>query len=278
MKNKPTTHQIRFSIKLIFMPFLLFFSSINQAQETQRIPFYLPIHSSQLKDTIVKFNDALLEHGFRFELRHSDLWQQYQQDVRTGRIGVYFTPPHFTAWLVQQHKFTPLLKIESKLKYIIASKAHDHHIFEINDLIDKKICTQNPLNLDYLLIKHAFRQNIQTAETHIVKSVFDEMTKTETPCSAFSISNHIIENQELSSVKYIRLAQSAELNNYAFSMHPSLTEEFLAPLQQLLSKKETIEILAPMLKLTANDAALIEVKNGDYPSKYLTELEGYWGK
>ena len=279
MRNKPTNYIMRRSIKLLSIIFLLLFSPINKAQEVQRIPFYLPVHSSQLRDSIVKFNDALLEHGFRFEIIHSDLWQQYQQDVRTGNTGIYFAPPHFTAWLIQQHGFTPLLRIENKLKYVIASKAHDHHIFEINDLVDKKICTQNPLNLDYLLIKHAFQRNIQTADTHLVSSVFEEMNNNQTPCSAFSISNHIFEKKEFKNAeKYIRLAQSAELNNYAFSMHPSLTKEFIAPLLQLLNKKETREILTPILELTASEATLIDATESDYPSEYFIELQSYWEK
>lgn len=268
----------RASIKLISLFVLLFFLSVSKAQETQKIPFYLPVHSSQLNDSIIKFNDELLETGFSFEIRHSDLWQQYQQDVRTGNPGVYFAPPHFSAWLIQQHNFTPLLKVEDKLKYVIASKARDQHIFEINDLVDKKICTQNPLNLDYLLIKHAFKRNIQTADIHLVKSVIDETRNAETPCDAFSISNHIFEQQEFENYsKYIRLAQSDEWNNYAFSMHPSLTQEFLVPLLKLLNKRKTQKILAPMLKLTAQNATLTEATNNDYPVEYIEGLESYWG-
>jgi len=169
--------------------------------------------------------------------------------------------------------------VKGKLKYVIASKVRDQHIFEISDLIDKKICTQNPLNLDYLLIKHAFRRNIQTADTHLVPSVFDEMNNSETTCSAFSISSHIFEQQELENPsEYIRLAQSHEWNNYAFSIHPSLTQNYSAPLLQLLNTKKTQEILTPLLQLTSHDAILIEAKKSDYPIKYLEELEGYWGK
>jgi len=129
-----------------------------------------------------------------------------------------------------------------------------------------------------LLIKHAFRRNVQTSDTHLVKSVLDEINNPETTCSAFSISNHIYEQLELENpAKYIRLAQSDEWNNYAFSMHPSLTEEFLAPLLQLLNTKKTQAILAPLLTLTGPEALLIDATENDYPVDYLEELNGYWG-
>ena len=279
MKNNLTNNKMRTSITVVLISVFLFFSSANQAQEVPKIPFYLPIHSSQLNDTVVKLNDELLETGFNFEIKHSDLWQQYQQDIRSGKPGIYFAPPHFTAWLIQQKGFIPLLRVKDKLRYVIASKTNDQDIFEISDLVDRKICTQNPLNLDYLLIKYAFRRNIQTADTHLVNSVFDEINSTDTPCSAFSISNHIFEQQELkNSGKYIRLAQSNEWNNYAFTMHPSLTEEFLAPLLQLLNEQKTQEILAPLLTLTGQEALLIDATSNDYPIEYLEELEEYWGE
>jgi len=85
MKNKPINPTIQAQIKLIFSLFLLLYSPINKAQEIQKTPFYLPIHSSQLNDSIVKLNDQLLETGFDFEIKHSDLWQQYQQNIRTGK-------------------------------------------------------------------------------------------------------------------------------------------------------------------------------------------------
>jgi len=52
MKNKSTYNTKRLSINLIFIMVLLAFSSINNAQETQKIPFYLPTHSSQLIFTL----------------------------------------------------------------------------------------------------------------------------------------------------------------------------------------------------------------------------------
>jgi len=71
MKNKPINPTIQAQIKLIFSLFLLLYSPINKAQEIQKTPFYLPIHSSQLNDSIVKLNDQLLETGFDLEIKVS---------------------------------------------------------------------------------------------------------------------------------------------------------------------------------------------------------------
>jgi len=255
-------------------------SSHIYAQEDEKISFYLPFHSNQFTKNIEKFNEDLISTGFdNFEIKRSDIWQQYQQNIRTGELGVYFAAPHFSAWLIHKHDFIPLYRVDGNLKFVIASRIKDRDIFELSDLIEKKLCTQNPLNLDYLLINKSFKKSIQAPESYFVNSVYDEFTNPDSVCSAFSISEHIYLQQENKKPnKFIRLAQSKVLNNYAFLIHPSLINEYSIPLRKFLIKDTTKEHLSPFLQLLSHKTSLVDAKVDDYPKEYIEELSKYWGK
>ena len=272
---------------IIFMP-LKYFSILwlycytpnLLANEQEKIAFYLPFHSSQFSINLDRLNEDFKHTGFdNFTIKTSDIWQQYQQNIRTGESGVYFASPHFAAWLINQHNFVPLLRLDSQLKFVIASKVSDKSVFELSDLIDKKICTQSPLNLDYLLINSAYKRSIQIPDAHLVISVKEEFDDPESHCSAFSISEHIyLQHESEAPNQFIRLAQSKVFNNYAFLIHPSLAKEYSLPLITFLSKESSQQELNPFLKLFSQKTSFIEAKASDYPKEYLEELSSYWTK
>ena len=171
------------------------------AQEDEKISFYLPFHSNQFTKNIEKFNEDLISTGFdNFEIKRSDIWQQYQQNIRTGELGVYFAAPHFSAWLIHKHDFIPLYRVDGNLKFVIASRIKDRDIFELSDLIEKKLCTQNPLNLDYLLInksfKKAFKHRNRTSLTLYMMNLLIQTLFVQPFLSANTyISNKKIKNQ-----------------------------------------------------------------------------------
>ena len=287
MLTKIKPKNINLQRQIIALFFSIFFSCMpTKAAQNEHVSLYLPVHSSQYNIHSMLEN-ALQKSGLgHITIKYADHWQQYQQNIRHGRQGIYFAPPHFTAWLVEQHNFTPLLKVKDSLKYVITSRSSDSHIFEMSDLIDRKICTQNPLNLDFLLINSAFKKSIKTADAHYVASVADEMNAEQSPCSAFSISNHFYLEQNFQSqeqpqreapVEYIRLAQSEQLNNYAVSIHPSLADKYSEKLISFFSSKEVQKSLSPLLKLTSSEAQLVNTNKLDYPSHYTDKLELYWG-
>ena len=287
MLTKIKPQNINLQRQIIVLFFSIFFSSMpSKAAQNEYISFYLPVNSSQ-HDIHSVLENALQKSGLdHITIKYADHWQQYQQNIRYGRQGIYYAPPHFTAWLIEQHNFTPLLKVKDSLKYVIASRSRDSHIFEMCDLIGRTICTQNPLNLDFLLINTAFKKSIKTADAHYVASVADEMNAEQSSCSAFSISNHFyleqnIQGQEQSQretpVEYIRLAQSEQFNNYAISIHPSLVDKHSEKLMSFFTSDEVQKALSPLLKLTSSEAQLVKTNKLDYPPHYTNKLELYWG-
>jgi len=253
-------------------------SLTSNAREAQSIDFYLPFHSKQFPALIPKLEQALIAENIRnINIKTADYWPQYQQNIRQGRIGIYYAAPHFTAWLIHRHQFTSLVKVKNKLKYVIASKQAKTGIFEIRDLVNKDICTQSALNLDYLLVVDAFEKSLQTANANIVSSVKNEMINSNTQCSAFSISEHTFKKQQLNYPnRYIRLSQGKEYDNYAISIHPSLTADYSEKVISFLKKKSTLQILSPLLQLSSSSTELIKINEDDYPKQYTAPLTRYW--
>jgi len=260
---------------LLILPILPLSSN---AQEVQSINFYLPFHAKQFPKLTQKLQQALTVGGLdNINIVTADYWQQYQQNIRRGQIGIYYAAPHFTAWAIEKHQFKPLLKAKNKLKYVIASKQAQQEIFEIRDLKNKNICTQSALNLDYLLVVDAFEKNLQTANTNIVTSVLHEINNPESQCSAFSISEHTFMQLQLNQPdQLIRLSQGIEHNNYAVSIHPSLDVTYSSKISNFLTTQSTLEILSPLLKLSSADLILLKPSEGDYPQQYTTPLKRYW--
>ena len=280
MLNKiiPTTFW-KYSVCLLNVLLVLSILPISShAREAQSINFYLPFHSKQFPTLASRLQEALNTQGLtNINVVTANYWQQYQQNIRRGEPGVYYAAPHFTAWAIEQHKFKPLFKVKNKLKYVIASKQTNQEIFEIRDLKNKFICTQSALNLDYLLIVDTFEKSLQTAHTHIVKSVIDEMNNPDTQCAAFSVSEHVFKQRQLSQPgHFIRLAQGKEYNNYAITIHPSLESVYATKLNAFLKNKNTLKILSPLFKLTSTDSILLQTKDGDYSVNVATPLKRYW--
>jgi len=253
-------------------------TSPSNASEVQNINFYLPSHSAQFPSLSPQLQQAFISEGLNnITVKHADYWQQYQQNIRRGQIGIYYAPPHFTAWVIEKHNFKALLKVKNNLKYVIASKQANEEIFEIRDLKNKDICTRTALNLDYLLVINAFEKNLQTANTNIAISPAEEMFNPNSQCSAFSISEHFFVQLQLNQPNhFIRLFQGTEYQNYAISIHPSLDKAYSAKLSRFLTSEHALKILSPLLKLSTSSPTLLKAKEDDYSSKYAEPLKRYW--
>ena len=81
-----------------------------------------------------------------------DHGHNYQQGLRAGRIGIYFAPPHCTAWTVDHHGFRALVHLSEPLAYIVTVEQSRTNLFEVGNLASNRICDRKPLNLDYILI------------------------------------------------------------------------------------------------------------------------------
>ena len=114
-----------------------------QLEQAQSIPFYLPIESDELQQGVSQLGAALSAEG----LNHITpvavkYWNSYQQSIRHGKRGIYLAAPHYSAWAVVKHNFVPVLRIAEPLKYVIAARRGDSHLFEINDAQSIGVCSE----------------------------------------------------------------------------------------------------------------------------------------
>ena len=248
------------------------------------IPLFLPIaepsntapaNLARLKTQLVR----ILNREGLSDLRpsYSDHWHQYQNSLRRGHLGVYLAAPHFSAWAIHKHKFKAILRVSTPLRYVIATKKTNRHIFEMDDLSKRSVCAQKPLNLDSLLINRAFSNPLLSAEIVSIPDVSAEMNKPYSDCEAFSVSDHLLRAMNLSSPeRFIRLQQSQQYNNYALITHPDISEAQIERIKKVFSDEETTAILQPLLLKYSDKPKLINAQQSDYPKDYYQPLLRYW--
>jgi len=246
---------------------------------TQEILFYLPISRERFPDLIQNIEAALDDAKLdNLKLTTTDYWHPYQQGIRQGRLGIYFAAPHFSSWLVNIHKFEPMLRLSGGLQYVIAARRSDSHIFEVVDLAEKTVCTDATMDLSFLLVRESMTRSVLSAETKRVSNVAFEMGQDNKICDAFSLSEHLfLEFAAQQPFKFIRLQQSSEFSNYAYLLHPGVPPETKRALRKFLVSKKAREILHAMYLLFSKDPRIISAKPSNYPHSQMQSLIGYWG-
>ena len=244
-----------------------------------QLVLYLPIQAESIANLAESLQAQAASNGpAGFTIKTSDHWHAFQQGLRNGRFGAYFAPPHFAAWAIARHGFKPLLRLAEPLSYVIAAKRADSELFEISDLANRTICSNKPLNLDYLLINQAFSQSLVSAKLKFVASVEKQMLNPASRCDAFSLSNHLFEKHaRLSPGKFIRLQQSVVYNNYVLLVHPQVPADLAGKLQDYFLARQTQELLSPMFIMLASKGQLVRSEADDYPAEYWRVLMPYWG-
>jgi len=277
-KTKSVPPSIFFALMLSAVLISHSLSVSSNAHSSQSINFYLPIDSKQFPELISQLQQAFEDNGLNeINVISADYWQAYQQSIRYGRVGIYYAAPHFTAWAIEHHDFQTLLRTKGNLKYVIASQYANSNIFEIRDLVGKTVCTQSALNLDYLLVVQTFEKSLQPANIQTVTSIESELNSSETPCSAFSISEHLFSAQQIERPdKHIRLSQGPEYTNFAISIHPSLAPDYSDQLISFFQQESTLSLLEPLIKLSSNETSFTTPDNDDYPANYYAALKRYW--
>lgn len=279
--TKPLNH----ALFLSFLVFALLFASgvkANQAPVANRdkaVILYLPTVSTVNPELHTQLQQALNEQGLpQIVVKNVDFWHPYQQGLRAGRPGIYFAQPHFTAWAIEQHGFNPVYKLHGRLKYVLASRRTDSHLFEVNDLAGGVICREPGLNLGTVWINSVLGQYRLTAQSKEVESVEQAMTKGEKKCDAFIIDDYAydrVNNGQLG--RYIRLKQSPVYKHNAFIAHPTISGELLATLQKALKSRKVKALIKPYLNSLSKWQNLLPVKEGDYSSGDYDLLNAYWG-
>lgn len=253
--------------------------------EQAKISFYLPINKDQFPGITQKLKSALSQASrenanlARLDIITTDYWHPYQQGIRQGRPGIYFSAPHFASWLVNQHQFEPALRLSGTLQYVIVSRRSDSHIFEVGDLTNKTVCTNATMDISFLLVRESMARSILSADTLRVENVQREMDDNNRKCDAFSLSEHLFLKFALEDpFKFIRLQQSQEFSNYAYLFHPNTPSGIKEALIEFLVGAKATEILSPMYRLFAKEAKIVSGEPSDYPESQSMPLNPYWNK
>jgi len=256
----------------------LFFTHAALAEEQQPIPIYLPIDSPQLEQQATELSHLL--HAAKlhqFKVQPVKSWSSFQLALRNGQRGVFLAAPHYSAWAVRKNNYIPLLRIKQPLKYVLAVRKNDSHIFELNDLENRSICSQKPLNLDYLMVNHAFKDSLHGAKIISVDSPQYEMRTDSSRCDGFAISEHrFVQLAKQLPDKFIRLHQSSILNNYSITAHPNIKQLWLDELRTLLISEQAKPALSKILSQFARRPKLITVDFEDYSNDEYSPLLPYW--
>ena len=271
------------NIRVFCLIFTLIFclTSINlhaQTHNKQKLYLYLPIGPDDLRQESDILQNDLKNNDFsHIEIQFAEYWHEYQQNIKNGRLGLYLAPPHFASWAINKHNFIPLMRVAEPLSFVIAAKKSQPEIFELNDLIDRTVCSQPPLNLDYLLSIEAFAKLLGSSNNKFIKHVDLEMQTQQSDCYGYIISNHIVRRFQLAgNDDYIRLYQGKTYNNYVLIAHPEINTKMLERFKHYLIQADTQKLLKPIFNLYANDTKLISSQKEDYPISYIGPLNLHW--
>ena len=241
-----------------------------------QVGLYLPVNDTQFNPTKLQ---ALLAANQLNEItvRSAQNWHHYQQRIRKGAPGIYLAAPHYTAWLIHQYQFTPMLHLPEQLKYVIAVRADDTQYFELSDLAERTVCTQHAFNQAYLLLNNAFKDKLHAAKKHEVWSVYQAALDDTESCQAYSLANHLFEKfNRTSTRRLIRLAQSVTTNNYAFVADASFDPSLKQRLIKVLTSKAGLEAMADIYARYSPELYLTSAKKEDYAPQLSKPLEVYW--
>jgi len=243
------------------------------------ILLYLPIHQEQFPQLVQQLKSELDNSGLHhLKIVTTEYWHPYQNGIRQGRPGIYFTAPHFSAWLVNKHKFTPLLRLAGQLQYVIAARRSDSDIFEVGDLANKTVCTNATMDLSFLLVRESMTRSVLSAQTKNVQNVAREMSNNNRACDAFSLSEHLfLEFAVQEPFRFIRLQQSETFSNYAYLFSPNISSSIRVRVKKVLTSKKVNTILHPMYRLYAQEPIITNGSPNNYPPEQMKPLNIYWG-
>ncbi|MBX2847694.1 MAG: hypothetical protein KTR16_05205 [Acidiferrobacterales bacterium] len=259
---------------------VMFFAAVNPtlAKEPITLDFYMPISSQRQEGFTHRVEHGFAEHGLhQLEIKFADHWHSYQQKLKSGALGIYLAAPHFASWAINKHGFIPVVRIAEPLSFVIAAKRSQPEIFELNDLLNRTVCSQRPLNFDYLISVHAFYSLYGSSKNKFVADVKSEMLAEQSECFGFAISNHVLRERQLQgNDDFIRLYQGQKYNNYVLIVHPTIESETVSRLKQFFIAADTQALFRPILQQFAIETKLISAKWEDYPPSYADMLNSYW--
>jgi hypothetical protein len=258
---------------MLFMLYWVF----STASNAQNINVYIGSQTPELIDSLqTELNKAGLK---QITVKNTDFWHPYIQGLRQGRSGIYFAAPHFAAWAIDKHQFIPLLKLAGNLQYVLVSRRRDLDIFEVSDLVRKRICVSKAPNLDFILANSALSKSLNSPLIIAQQSVFNSMQNKHSQCDAFAVSEHLFRQHALKQpYDFIRLHQSFEYPNYAFISSPDIPEETHQAFKKLIQSKQIKTLLRPIYAEYSSKPILLSTKKKDYKELHNPYLEKIWAQ
>jgi len=266
------------SVKILLIATIACLSLASVAQDNAKTSIFIPVSKTDFPSLKSDLDQAMAAAGLKeYEVQTTDFWHRYQQGLRHGRPGIYLAAPHYASWAIDRHQFTPILRLEDDISYVVAARRRDISIFEIDDLNDRVVCSQPGLNLDFLLITNAFTNPLHSAQTESVSDVVNQIVDHKSSCNAFVISNHLFLSYDRANPEQlIRVQQSQVYPPYAWLAHPDVHADELV---NFLKSDSALAILAPVLQQFSEGSQLLRAKSSDYPrSLGAKTLAPYWGE
>lgn len=261
-------------IRLLACWVLIAMASESLAQEKHK--FFIPFDRADFPSEVNSL-ETLLEES-NIEIQGSDYWHPYQRGVRQGAKGLYLVAPHFASWLIHYHQFSVVTQLNQSIQYVVAVRKRDIHIFEIDDLDQKEICTQRALNIDFLLLRSIFSNPLLAADHIAVSDVLKEMQSANSECQGFILPNHLFKQHVEEKLGFIRLHQGQVWPAYAVVAHPDMSETDINSLRSLLLNMEAIKPLEQMLNRLSLNPRFVRASGADYPESLADGLLFNWQK
>lgn len=277
------TNRLRLTLRALLL-FALTCAAWHPTQAEPAFVLYAPFAESKLRPLTTALAQTLSESANSAQkvVAITD-WSAYLVAVRDGTPGIFLVAPHFAAWLIHQHDFTPLARFNDSLSYAVMSRASDHRLFSVRDLRGQVVCTQPNLSLDFLMVSKLLPSSSDPLQIAITGSIAERFQSRDERCSAFAVSEHLAHKMEESSPgEFVRLNQSKQFPQYALVMGGSSRASELESsaekkwVSQALLDPAVQPLLGAVVAHETGSIELVSTSATDYPAELRDLLIPYW--
>lgn len=270
------------NFRLIQTALLLLTLSGEAGSSTSNAPvltLYVPFNETVSPSGASTLQQALLESANSAqEVDVVTDWNTYLMAIRDGASGVFLAAPHFAAWLIHEHDFSPIARINDTLSYTVMSRARDHQLFSVRDLAGRVVCTQPRLSLDFVMASNLLPADSKPMQLAVTRSIAERLANRDERCAAFAVSERLAREVEASSPgEFVRLYQSKQWPPYALLINKELANG--AGYEQIrgaLLEPAMQQWLADVVRHETNSVEFVSATAADYPPELRNLLIEYW--
>lgn len=187
---------------------------------------------------VAKYLSKLLNHKVTYE--HPGNWFNYQNKMRKDKYDIIFDGPHFTSWRIEHLKHDVLVKLPSKLQFMVVVDADNTEINTNKDMIGKRFCGISPPNLSSLSFLATFKNPMLQPRVKGIKGGMGKVFKAfeQKKCPAAVLRNVFYEK---------KLTQSNRDRLKVIFKSPAMPNQAIS-VSSRLSKKEKNKVASAFLK------------------------------